>query len=206
VEWNQGRPRTVSSDGGDTIEVIEEVSAAPQSKRTEVGSHPKEHRVATKVRALTTKARERPATMVTTRNYLTNEKAASTTNTQIKVLTDMVKSLLEAMEEQTSAVEELKREYADRIECLTRTFTQQIKTLKEQVVEMTEKIETQLSNIQPSPSTSPSYTEIARIPTSSRSSNIRALTSAGTTPPTITDTLYCTIDVSRVRDEEKSKT
>jgi len=34
--------------------------------------------------------------------------------------------------------------------------------LKGQVTEMTEKIETQLSNIQPTPSASPSYAEIAR--------------------------------------------
>jgi formamidopyrimidine-DNA glycosylase len=67
----------------------------------------------------------------------------STTNTQIKVLTDLVKSLLEAMEGQTSAVEELKKEHANQIEVLTRTFTQQIETLKAQVTEMTEKIETQ---------------------------------------------------------------
>jgi hypothetical protein len=169
----------VSSDGEDTIEVIEEAPAALRSKRTEVSLHPKEHVVATK--------------------------AASTTNTQIKVLTDMVKSLLEAMEEQTSAVEELKREYANRIEVLTGTFTQQIETLKEQVAEMTEKIETQLSNIQPSPSASPSYAEIARTPPSSRLSNIRALTSVGTTPSTMADTLYCTIDTSRVGKEERSK-
>ena len=35
LEWNQGRSRTVSSDGEDSIEVIEEAPAAPRSKRTE---------------------------------------------------------------------------------------------------------------------------------------------------------------------------
>ena len=77
--------------------------------------------------------------------------------------------------------------------------------LKAQVTEMTEKIETQLSNIQPSPGASPSYAEIARTPPSSRPSNIRTLTSMGTTPSTMTDTLYCTIDTSRVGEEERSK-
>ncbi|KAH6692745.1 hypothetical protein BKA61DRAFT_624786 [Leptodontidium sp. MPI-SDFR-AT-0119] len=56
-------------------------------------------------------------------NHSTHNKAMSTANTQIKVLTDLVKSLLVAMEGQTSAVEELKREHANQIEALTRTFT-----------------------------------------------------------------------------------
>jgi hypothetical protein len=86
-----------------------------------------------------------------------------------------------------------------------KTFTQQIETLKAQVTEMTEKIETQLSNIQPPLSASPSYAEVARTPPSSQPSNVQTLTSMGTTPSTITDTLYCTIDTSRVEEEERSK-
>lgn len=82
------------------------------------------------------------------------------TNTQIKILTGMVKLLLDAMEEQTLAVEELKKEHATQIEVLTKIFTQQIETLKGRVAEMTEKIETQLSNTQKSLSASPSYAEI----------------------------------------------
>jgi hypothetical protein len=192
----------MSSDVEDTIEVT---PAAPQSKRTEINAHLKERIVATKVKALTTKAGERPATMAATLNHSAHEKAVSTANMQIKVLTDLAKSLLEAMEGQTSAMEELKKEHANQIEVLTRTFTQQIETLKAQVTEMTEKIEIQLSNIQPYPSASPSYAEIARTPPSSRPSNVRTLTSVGTTPSTMTDTLYCTIDTSRVGEEERSK-
>lgn len=195
----------MSSDVDDTIEVIETAPAAPQSKRTEINASLKERIVATKVKALTAKAGERPATMAATLNHSAHEKAVSSANTQIKVLTDLVKSLLEAMEGQTSAMEELKKEHANQIEVLTRSFTQQIEMLKAQVTEMTEKIETQLSNIQPSPGASPSYAEIARTPPSSRPSNIRTLTSMGTTPSTMTDTLYCTIDTSRVGEEERSK-
>jgi len=47
VEWNKRRSRAVSSDREDTIEVTEEAPVAPQSKRTEISSHPKEHIVAT---------------------------------------------------------------------------------------------------------------------------------------------------------------
>jgi hypothetical protein len=143
--------------------------------------------------------------MGATLNYSTHEKAAPTANTQIKILTDLVKSLLEATEGQTSAMEELKREHAKQIEVLTRTFTQQIETLKGQVAKMTEKIKSQLSNIQPPRSGSLSCAEVARTPPSSRPSNVRTLTSIGTTPSTMTNTLYCTIDTSRVGEEERSK-
>ena len=165
LEWNKRRPRAASSDVEDTIEVIE-APAAPQAKRPEVSSHLKERIVATKVKALTAKAGERPATIAATLNHSTHEKAMSTANAQIKVLTDLVKSLLRAMEEQ-------KEEHANQLETLTKTFTQQIEMLKAQVTEMMEKIETQLSNVQPSPSGSPSYAEIARTQPSSRLSNIR---------------------------------
>ncbi|PMD33650.1 hypothetical protein L207DRAFT_517696 [Hyaloscypha variabilis F] len=197
VEWNKRRSRAASSDIEDTIKVIE-VPAAPQAKRPEVSSHLKERIVATKVKALTTKAGERPATIAATPNHSTHEKATSTANAQVKVLTDLVKSLLRAMEEQ-------KEEHANQLKTLTKTFTQQIEMLKAQVTEIIEKIETQLYNVQPSLSGSPSYAEIARTPPSSRPSNIRTLTSVGSTPLTMTDTLYCTIDTSRVREEERSK-
>jgi hypothetical protein len=78
---------SVSSDGEDTIEVIEEAPAAPRSKRMEVSSHPKEHVVATKVRAPTSKAAERPVAMATTLNHSTTEKAEPT---KVCVLTKML--------------------------------------------------------------------------------------------------------------------
>jgi hypothetical protein len=167
----------MSSDVEDMIEVIETVPAAPQSKRMEINAHLKERIVATKVKALTAKAGERPTTMAATLNHSAHEKVVPTANAQIKVLTDLVKSLLEAMEGQTSAMEELRKEHANQIEVLTRTFSQQIETLKVQVTEMTEKIETQLSNTQPPLSASPSYAEVARTPPSSGPSNVRTLTS-----------------------------
>jgi hypothetical protein len=45
----------MSSDVEDTIEVIETVPAAPQSKRTEINAHLKERIVATKAKALAAK-------------------------------------------------------------------------------------------------------------------------------------------------------
>jgi hypothetical protein len=198
VEWNKRRSRAVSSDIEDTIEVMETAPGASQSRRPEISPHLRERVVATKVRALTAKAGERPATMAATPNQLAQEKSNASANTQIKVLTDLVKSLLRTMEEQ-------KAEHASQLETLTKTFTQQIEMLKAQVTEMTDKIETQLSNILPSQSATPSYAEVARTPPSSQPSNVRTLTSMGTTPSTMTDIPYCMIDTSRVVEEERSK-
>jgi hypothetical protein len=196
VEWNKRRSRAMSSDAEDTIEVIETAPAAPQSKRPEISSHFKERIVATKVKALAAKAGERPATTAAAPNQGGHEKTISAT-AQLKMLTQLVTSLLKAMEEQ-------KQEHADQMETLTETFTRQINTLKAEVAEMTEKIQIQLSDIQAA-SPSLSYAEVARIPPNSLPSNVRTLLSMGTTPSTMTDTLYCTIDTSRVGEEERNK-
>ncbi|OKO89998.1 hypothetical protein PENSUB_13539 [Penicillium subrubescens] len=50
------------------------------------------------------------------------------------------------------------------------------------------------------PTGSPSYTDIARTPPLSHPSNIRTLSTSNTTPTTFTDTLYCTIDTSRIAE------
>jgi hypothetical protein len=47
---------------------------------------------------------------------------------------------------------------------------------------------------------SPSYADVARTPPTSYPSNVRTLSSSNTTPTTFTDTLYCTIDTSRMVD------
>ena len=198
LEWSKRRSRAVSSDIEDTIEVIEESPAAPQAKRTVISSHPKEQIVATKVKALVAKAGERPATVAAAPNQPIHEKTNTSANTQIKVLTDLVKSLLRTVEEQ-------KEEHVTQIKTLTRTFTEQIEALKAEVTDMTEKIQTQLSNIQAPSSPSPSYAEVARTPPDSSPSNVRTLSSLRTTPSTMTDTLYCTVDTSRVGEGERSK-
>jgi hypothetical protein len=164
-----------------------------------INSHPKEQIIATKVKALVAKAGERPATVAVTPNQPVHEKANTSANTQIKVLTDLVKSLLRTVEEQ-------KEEHVTQIKTLTRTFTEQIEALKAEVTDMTEKIQTQLSNIQAPSSPSPSYTEVARTPPDSLPSNVRTLSSIHTMPSTMTDTLYCTVDTSRVKEGERSKT
>ena len=82
------------------------------------------------------------------------------------------------------------------------SLTVQIGGLKE---ELMANVQDQIANIQMSSSPSPSYAEIARTAPNSQPSNLRTLTSMNTTPSTMTDTLYCTVDTSRVDEDERSK-
>lgn len=52
---------------------------------------------------------------------------------------------------------------------------------------------------------SPSYADVARTPPTSYPSNIRTLSSSNTTPTTFTDALYCTIDTSKMANNENEK-
>ena len=48
----------------------------------------------------------------------------------------------------------------------------------------------------------PSYADVARTPPNSTPVNVRSISSMGTTPSTMTDTLYCTVDTSKVPSED----
>ena len=51
-----------------------------------------------------------------------------------------------------------------------------------------------------------SYADVARTPPTSQPSNIQTLSSFNTTPTTFTNTLYCTIDTSKMADNESDGT
>src|ERR1700710_600144 len=51
-----------------------------------------------------------------------------------------------------------------------------------------------------------SYGDVARTPPTSQPPNEPTLPSMNTTPSSFTDTLFCTIDTSRVEDMERDKT
>lgn len=50
-----------------------------------------------------------------------------------------------------------------------------------------------------------SYADVARTPPTSQPSNLRTLSSFNTTPTSFTDTLYCTIDTSKMADNESDR-
>ncbi|RKK71944.1 hypothetical protein BFJ68_g18314 [Fusarium oxysporum] len=78
---------------------------------------------------------------------------------------------------------------------------------KEEISQMKEQLNTIAGSIssvaQMSPQ--PSYADVARTPPTSQPSNVRTLSSMRTTPSSFTDTLFCTIDTSRVSEEDRGK-
>jgi hypothetical protein len=90
---------------------------------------------------------------------------------------------------------------------VTAIVQQQVTTIVQQQVtsivqqQVTTILEKQLSSIQLS-SLNPSYADVARTPPGSHPSSLRTL-SDQTTLLTLTDTLYCTIDVSNVEEAKR---
>jgi hypothetical protein len=212
-ELNMRQLGMESSDTEDAIEVMDTSPAAPQAKHTEISTHLRDRIATTKVRALAARADRSAAT---TSNYAPQEKGS--TNAQIKALTNLIKTLIKGMEDQKQThrtqMEALMGMHENQIGTTTKVVTQQIDTITEQIDSLkaevtdiaakTEQIESQLSSIQVS-SPSPSYAVVARTPPNSWPSNIQTLTSMGTTLSRMTDTLYCTIDMSRVGEDDKDK-
>ncbi|RFU31201.1 hypothetical protein B7463_g5127, partial [Scytalidium lignicola] len=77
----------------------------------------------------------------------------------------------------------------------------------EQLNNQMDELKTNQTIITGAEGTSPqvSYVDVARTPPTSQPSNIRTISSMNTTPSSFTDTLFCTIDISRVEDTEKEK-
>ena len=72
-------------------------------------------------------------------------------------------------------------------------------------VDLTAMIQTQLSDIVVPASASPLNAGIARTPPNSQHSNLPSFSCRSLTPSTMTDTLYCTIDTTGVKEEDKCK-
>jgi len=91
--------------------------------------------------------------------------------------------------------------------------TAEIKDVKTQMTEELKQVYEQLDTITRSqtPITSantslnPSFADVARTPPVSLPSIERTLSSSNTAPSTFTDTLHCTVDISRVGDDEGSQ-
>ncbi|EAQ82922.1 hypothetical protein CHGG_10740 [Chaetomium globosum CBS 148.51] len=104
--------------------------------------------------------------------------------------------LREVICKQHDAIQELHRQLADTRTQLSEELRQardQIDTLQRHPVAMASS----------QPSARGSYAEVARTPPSSQPSGVRTLSSRNTTPSSFTDTLFCTIDTSRVEEKEK---
>ncbi len=98
-----------------------------------------------------------------------------------------IKSLKEVVIQQQDTIKEL-REHVEHIQG-------QLDALSNNAAQIVS------GNINPSPS----YAEVARTPTNSAPGNVASISSMGTTPSTMTDTLYCTVDTSRVASDDVDK-
>jgi hypothetical protein len=145
--------------------------------------------------------------------------------TATKVMSDQLEMIHELRQEmQTSKAqaaedrkkaEELRRMHeqtAEELRQMREQLIEQLGQVREQAAEETKQLREQLETMAKSimvnsaqTSPQPSYADVARTPPRSQPSNVRSLSSMRTTPSSFSDTLYCTIDVSRVSEEDKDK-
>ena len=79
------------------------------------------------------------------------------------------------------------------------------RTLKCQNLELQEEVRSLRTQIDSHSASAPSYADVARTAPNSTPTNVHSISSMGTTPSTMTDTLYCTVDTSRVANEDAEK-
>lgn len=126
--------------------------------------------------------------------------------------TKMLKMLLNAWSRSEVRNKELQAEFCvmrDQFQTVKdelQTVRDELQTVKhhvegelKKVHERMDAITAVVSNLN---SPTPSYADVVRTPPQSQPSNVRTLSSLNTTPSTFTDTLYCTIDTSRVENGE----
>lgn len=124
---------------------------------------------------------------------------------------------LRAMREETAEqLRQMREQDAEDLKQLRKQITEQMNEqlgqVRQQTVEEMRQLREQLdvmaksvtaNSAQTSPQ--PSYADVACTPPMSQPSNVRSLSSMRITPSSFTDTLYCTIDMSRVSKDEEDK-
>lgn len=125
----------------------------------------------------------------------------------------MLQKVLELLAESRTETKWLKEAFMEQkdiienLQAMNRDMARQLKETKEQMAEEMGQVREQLEAIATRVTESPqlSYAEVARSPPSSQPSNIRTLSTSNTTASNVTDTLYCTIDTSRVEDGQEDQ-
>ncbi len=130
--------------------------------------------------------------------------AGQSMHDQMEEQTSILKKLLEAWMKQEAHNKTLEAEFS--------LIKQELQAVKEECQAVKDELHAtkeQLDNItaittgQGSPHRS--YAEVARTPPNSVPANVHSISSMGTTPSTMTDTLCCTVDTSRVAGEDADK-
>jgi hypothetical protein len=118
---------------------------------------------------------------------------------QMNEQTGILKILLEAWSKQEGHNKAIKAELG-RVKDELKAVKDELNQTKQEMVEAM----AALNLGQSSPSLS--YADVARTPPMSQPSNVQTLSSIYTTPSTLTNTLYCTIDTSRVEPDAVEQT
>ena len=122
-----------------------------------------------------------------------------TLNKVIREQQDEIREQRNEIREQRNEIRELQRSLKE----IQTQSSEEWKQLREQLDAITN---SPLGATSAQPSPHPSYADIARTPPVSQPSNLPTLSSMNTMPSSFTDTLYCTIDTSRVVEEDKPRT
>ncbi|KAH8798527.1 hypothetical protein F5884DRAFT_905705 [Xylogone sp. PMI_703] len=130
----------------------------------------------------------------------TSKRVPRTTNGQtegkeIRKLTHIISQQQETIKNLEKCLQEAQQEVRD------------VKTQMEQLNNQMDEIKNNQTAVASAKSSSrASYADVARTPPTSQPSNVHTISSMNTTPSSFTDTLFCTIDISRVEEMEKDKT
>ena len=130
-----------------------------------------------------------PAISKDRHNATTHNAEGKRSGNTVKILTDLVRSLVKETKDQRKEMQDQRKELMAEIE-----------SLQARVIELTDTIKNG-SSILHGPSPAASYANVAASPPTSQPSNIRTITSTGSAGARWTDTPYCTIDISRAREE-----
>lgn len=118
----------------------------------------------------------------------------------IESLKDEQRNTQRSVDDQAVALKEEVKALRNEVE----TLKEEVGTLRTQLAAAT--VSQPAAATISQPSGNPSYAEVARTTPSSQPTNLRTLSSMSSTPSGFTDTLYCTIDTSRVGEEDKDRT
>ena len=129
------------------------------------------------------------------------ETARQTLQEQIREQTGILKVLLEAWTKQEAHNKAIQAELS-QVKDELHAVKEECQSVRDELARTKEQMADAIAALTPGQgSPRPSYADVARTPPTSQPSNVRTLSSNYTAPSTMSNTLYCTIDNSRVEDQ-----
>src|SRR5882757_7445939 len=132
------------------------------------------------------------------------DSAPDGSGTDLRALIHLVADLKETIIQQSNIIENQSNGIENVRAELVEIKAEQ-RTLKSQNLELQEEVRSLRTQIDSYSASAPSYADVVRTAPNSLPTNVHSISSMGTTPLTMTDTLYCTVDISRVAGEDAEK-